>query len=252
MIYRPLFWTSFWCEDWLALSGFRGASSILISSASSKTAFCLAYLVGLRKQQGGSANVPTSIIALTSKRNKNFTQGLGLYTHVLDYDSFTSDSVLKSGKVLYVDVNGNTQLNKKIFDFLALPSSSQLVGSIGLGYTSLAPTSASAELEWKTKGPADPSSIATAPPSTIEQFFMVEWLDKRKNQLTLNEIFNRQQTAWDRLIKDCVPWLKLERVYGPDAVVKAYAKIVGGDLGPETGYVWSMWDNVDPVEKAKL
>ncbi|KAL5534942.1 hypothetical protein ACEPAF_3032 [Sanghuangporus sanghuang] len=26
MLYRPLFWTSFWCDDWLAASGFRGGA----------------------------------------------------------------------------------------------------------------------------------------------------------------------------------------------------------------------------------
>jgi hypothetical protein len=49
MIYRPLFWTAYWCEDWLHSSNYRGGvSGVVISSASAKTAFCLAYLIGKR------------------------------------------------------------------------------------------------------------------------------------------------------------------------------------------------------------
>jgi hypothetical protein len=46
MLYQPLFWTSCWCEDWLFSSHYRGTKGVIISSASSKTAFCLAYLIG--------------------------------------------------------------------------------------------------------------------------------------------------------------------------------------------------------------
>ncbi|KAF8905221.1 hypothetical protein CPB84DRAFT_1845030 [Gymnopilus junonius] len=51
MLYRPLFWTSYWCEDWLNSSNYHGgAHTILISSASSKTAFCLVYIIAKQRQ----------------------------------------------------------------------------------------------------------------------------------------------------------------------------------------------------------
>ena len=79
MLYRPLFWTSFWAEDWLFTAPtmpYNGAAAILISSASAKTAFCLAYLVQKCNQPG------VTVIGLTSKRNLALTKGLGLYAAV--------------------------------------------------------------------------------------------------------------------------------------------------------------------------
>ena len=45
LIYRPLFTTSFFIYDYLEVNSFFGADTVLISSASSKTSFCLAYLI---------------------------------------------------------------------------------------------------------------------------------------------------------------------------------------------------------------
>src|SRR5882762_5192718 len=86
MLYRPLFWTSYWCEDWMFSSKYRGANQILISSASSKTAFCLAYLIKKRIAKGDLSNA--TLTGITSKRNLGFTKGLHLYDEVLEYDSF--------------------------------------------------------------------------------------------------------------------------------------------------------------------
>ena len=83
MLYRPLFLTSFWAEDWLFIAPampYNGAAAILVLSASTKTTFCLTYLVQKRNQPG------VTVIGLTSKRNLAFTKGLGLYATVHTYD----------------------------------------------------------------------------------------------------------------------------------------------------------------------
>ena len=83
MLYRPLFWTSFWAEDWLFTAPampYNGAATILVLSTSAKTAFCLVYLVQKRNQPG------VMVIGLMSKRNLAFTKGLGLYATVHTYD----------------------------------------------------------------------------------------------------------------------------------------------------------------------
>ena len=58
---RPLFTTSFLIDDFLADNGFFGAKTVLITSASSKTAMGLAYC--LRQRSAGRPEV----IGLTSK-----------------------------------------------------------------------------------------------------------------------------------------------------------------------------------------
>lgn len=234
MLYRPLFWTSFWCEDWLNSSNYRnGARRVLISSASAKTAFCLAYLVGKRKVSG------MRIVGLTSKKNIEFTKGLGLYDDVVDYDTFGSSQAMKLGgeKWIYLDVAGNEDLNKKIYGHF--DSSGTLSGNISFGMTNLSPTSGPSEsAQWSKNSFERLARPSTAP----ESFFMVEWLDIRKHQLSISEIFGMQDKAWKELMADCRGWVKIERVNGPKQVEKAYQSVSKGGLGPEKGFIWSLWD----------
>ncbi|KAF7335834.1 hypothetical protein MVEN_02239700 [Mycena venus] len=233
MLYRPLFWTAYWFEDWIFSVGYRGATAFLISSASAKTAFCAAYLIGKRRSRG-ETNV--KIVGLTSKRNVAFTKGLSLYDEVVEYDSFTS--ALGREKWVYVDVAGNDDLNKRLFAHFQTPASGELVASVALGMTTLAPASEKASsLDWSTNTFADSSKVPQ-----LEQFFMVEWLNVRKHQLSLQEIFRRQKEAWAELMVDCVPWVRLEHVKGAEEVKKAYDNVATSGFSPDAGFIWSLWD----------
>src|SRR5438876_9387982 len=79
---RPLFMLSFLVDDFLAENEFYGARSVMLSSASSKTAFGLAHLLHLR--QG------IKVIGLTSAANTAFVESLGCYHEVVTYDRVTS------------------------------------------------------------------------------------------------------------------------------------------------------------------
>jgi hypothetical protein len=258
MLYRPLFWTSFWCEDWIHSSGYRGGvRNFLISSASSKTAFCFAYLVGKRIRRGElSKNM--RIIGLTSKRNVAFTKRLGLYDEVLEYETFTSAKSLQggqSGTWIYVDVASNDDLNKRITAHFSSPYTGTLAAFILLGMTNLSPTSKD------TVGPVqwDQNPFGTSPvindtsrnPTSpfwpkVEQFFMPEWLAVRRHQIPIMEIISRQNRAWKDLMMDCTKWVELERVYGPAPVKEAYERLAKEGLGPEKGFIWSLWDDEIP------
>ncbi|KAJ6544640.1 hypothetical protein DFH09DRAFT_990478 [Mycena vulgaris] len=243
MLYRPLFWTAYWFEDWIFSVNYRGATAFLISSASAKTAFCVAYLIGKRRA-GGEANARVKIVGLTSKQNVAFTKGLGLYDEVVEYDSFTS--ALGHEKWAYIDVAGNDALNSRLFAHFKTPVSGELVTSVALGMTTLAPESAKVTaLDWRTN-----TFDAEAKGPQLEQFFMVEWLNVRKHQLSLKEIFGRQHQAWKALMVDCVPWVRLERIVGAEAVKKAYETIAVTGFSPDVGFIWSMWD--DETVAAKL
>lgn len=243
MLYRPLFWTSYWCEDWLALAKYRNATTILITSASSKTAFCLAYLVGKRRK---TEQLQIIIIGLTSKANAAFTNRLGLYDQVLEYDSFPTTATLQSGKFLYVDVAGNRSLNERMNRYFMSDSSRTLLANIALGYSNVSPSFDVPD--WKDQTRVDPGRDTKSQqlgPPPVENFFMPEWLEVRKNQLSRDEIFRRQNKGWVELMQDCVNWVKIERVYGGRDVERAYQRIANGQLSPETGYIWSLWGNKD-------
>lgn len=267
MLYRPLFWTSYWCEDWLHTSKYRnGASQILISSASSKTAFCLAYLIGKRISRG-EIDSKVKIVGLTSKKNLAFTKNLGLYHDVLDYNSFSSAKQLngsRDSRWIYVDVAGNDDLNKRIFAHFASPYTGKLAAWIALGMTNLSPSSSNASsIDWNANTfaqPASPSSASDSAGSStssfwpvLEQFFMPEWLDVRKHQLSIAEIFARQNVAWKELMADCGGWVRLTRVYGAEKVQEAYGYVAKEGLGPDRGLIWSLWDEeLDEKALAKL
>ena len=254
MLYRPLFWTSFWCEDWIHSSNYRaGASHILISSASSKTAFCLAYLIRKRIHRG-EINKDTKIIGLTSKRNIDFTKRLELYHEVLEYDLFTSAHSFQGGqdsRWLYVDVAGNKNLNKRIHAHFASPYTGKLAANIALGLTNLQPSSSTVNTRSEKLGTnhfniSEDTFNANASTSAFwpleEFFFMPEWLNIRRHQIPTSEIFRRRDQAWKELMEDCTGWVELKRVYGAAAVEEAYRKLSREGLGPEKGLIWCLWD----------
>lgn len=255
MLYRPLFWTSFWCADWLARSRFRGAKYLLISSASAKTAFLLAYCV--RQSTEGMAR--PRLVGLTSARNLGFTQGLGLYDEVTTYDAFEGEVALKAKNGeswIYADVASNEALNARIFTHLG----SSLVSAVTLGMTtvsaSTASTSAAVQANPNAALTAQVAPAAAAPSAGVsmamEPFFMVEWLAVRRKELSVRQIVEMQAKAWAGLMRDCPKWVQIERVWGGEDVRRAYGGVVEGKVGPERGFVWSLWEDEGERVAARL
>lgn len=243
MLYRPLFWTAFWCEDWLNAFDYRGASHVLISSASAKTAFCLAYLLGKRRQR-----TPTracKIVGMTSKRNVAFTQELKLYDAVIEYDNLTSAEILKlsAEKWLYIDVAGSDELNAKVQAHFS--TSNSLVASIQLGLTNLSPSAPSAASTKFTTNTSlsSPSASSSKGKLEMEQFFMPEWLAVQRKRLRIDEITNMQALAWRDLMTEGTSWVRIERVYGGNAIERAYREVAVKGTDPRTGMIWSLWDS---------
>jgi hypothetical protein len=239
MLYRPLFWTSFWCEDWLNSSNYKGGSTqILISSASSKTAFCLAYLIRRRNSLQGSST--RRVIGLTSTKNLAFTKRLALYDNAFDYESFNTSLVgnLAQGHWIYVDVAGNNALNTRVRDYFRVSDDSELVTSIALGLTNVSAST----IEPSSANWGSGSEAPQGDDPKVEYFFMPEWLSIRKQQLSVSVITQMQKEAWTRLMSDCGTWgVSLRRVCGPDQVKAAYEEIVRCGLAPEDAFVWSLW-----------
>lgn len=105
---KPLFTTSFLIDDFLADAGFFGARQVLLSSASSKTAFGTAFCLALRR---GAPDAPR-IVGLTSGGNLAFCRSLGCYDEVLAYDALAT---LEPGTPsVYVDFAGNADLRRRI------------------------------------------------------------------------------------------------------------------------------------------
>jgi hypothetical protein len=241
MLYRPLYWTSFWCEDWLFTSNYRGgAKLIFISSASSKTAFCLAYCIQTRIR---NKEIPadTIIIGLTSKRNMEFTRRLGLYHEVVSYDDINEGSYTPGARAIYADVAGSDEFNKRL---LAVQGP-VFVAAIKLGMSSVTPTKLDITNVWtkNTRLEETAGGFSSTKALEVETFFMVEWLAVRVKQLSVKEIVGMQIKAWKRLLIDARNWVEITRVYGGEKVKAAYDSALKDGLRAEDGYVWSLWDS---------
>src|SRR6202051_662540 len=102
---RPLFMLSFLVDDFLAENEFYGARSVMLSSASSKTAFGLAHLLHTQRKD-------IRVIGLTSAANADFVGSLGCYDEVVTYDRVTS--MPSDQPVAFVDMAGNSALRETL------------------------------------------------------------------------------------------------------------------------------------------
>jgi len=102
---RPLFITSYMLADFLVDNNAFDAHQLVVSSASSKTAYGTAYC--LKK-----SNPELNLIALTSSKNVAFVEGLGCYDAVMSYDDYTDISA--DIPTTYVDFSGNEGLRERL------------------------------------------------------------------------------------------------------------------------------------------
>lgn len=110
MLFEPLFLTSFLIEDTLRRAAFHGATSVVLTSASSKTALGTAY--GLRDRSPGVQR-----IGLTSAANLAFVEQTGLYDTVLAYDAI--DTLAPAGPSVVIDFAGDAAVLDSVYARLA-------------------------------------------------------------------------------------------------------------------------------------
>jgi len=107
---RPLFITSFLIDDFMAEAGFFGAQSLLLSSASSKTAYGTAFCLSMRRGQPGMPR----IVGLSSAGNLGFCRSLGCYDEVVDYEAV--GAMDRTTPTVYIDFAGNGALRRAIHE----------------------------------------------------------------------------------------------------------------------------------------
>lgn len=123
---RPLFMLSFMVDDYLTENEFLGARRVMLSSASSKTAYGLAHLI---HQRG------IRVIGLTSASNVPFVKSLGCYDEVVTYNDVTS--IPADAPVAYVDMAGSSDLREKLHGHFG--DQMKYSGRVGLTHRSTSP-----------------------------------------------------------------------------------------------------------------
>jgi hypothetical protein len=210
MVLRPLFSTSFLIDDFLADNDTFGASTIVISSASSKTAIGTAFACSQRPN--------TTVIALTSSANAEFVQSLGCYTNTITYDALTT---LPNDDAVYIDIAGNRDVQHTVHDHYR----DRLKHSMIVGST-----------HWDHQ--ADAPAVMAGPQP--EFFFAPTQAAKRSDEWGQETLDKQLGAAWHQYSSWTDSWLRIVRCNGPDAVERAYRALLAGKIDPRTGFVCSM------------
>jgi Protein of unknown function (DUF2855) len=206
---RPLFMLSFLVDDFLAEHAFYGARSVMLSSASSKTAFGLAHLLHARG---------IKVIGLTSAANTSFVKSLGCYDEVVTYNGVTS---LPAGSaVAFVDMAGNSGLRETLHRHFG--DEIKYSGRIGLTHRSTT---------------ADEPELPGANPAW---FFAPDQIRKRAKEWGPGGIDRRFSVAWAGFAPKLARWLKVTEGRGSAAVQEAYLDTLNGRVPPERGHILSL------------
>ncbi|MEG3126104.1 DUF2855 family protein [Sphingomonas sp. GB1N7] len=207
MLFEPLFLTSFLIEDQLRRADWQGASNVILTSASSKTAMGLAHVAR-------AASPGVTRIGLTSGGNVAFVEGTGLYDRVMAYDAL--DELEIGGKAVVVDFAGNAQL---LAD-LAARLGEQLAYVLKVGVTH------------HDEGEA----VATSGPKPV-WFFAP---DAAASLIAEHgpEAFQAGVGArWSGFVGDADGWVTVDARRGSDALQQVWRDQVAGRAKPDVGYV---------------
>jgi hypothetical protein len=207
---RPLFMLSFLVDDFLAENEFYGARRVMLSSASSKTAFGLAHL--LHGRNG------IKVIGLTSASNVAFVKSLGCYDEVVTYDAVTS--LPADSPVAYVDMAGNSGLREKLHRHFG--DQMKYSGLIGLTHRSSSP---------------DEPELPGAKPIW---FFAPDQIRKRAREWGPGGVDARFGAAWAGFAPNLDQWLTVIEGRGPAAVREVYLDTLNGRVPPDQGHILSL------------
>ena len=213
MLLRPLFITSFMLADFLADNAFFGATQLVVSSASSKTAygtlFCLEGLAGI------------TTIGITSPSNQSFVDGLGCYQRSVSYDGV--ESLDPAIPTLYVDFSGDTALRQRVHRHFGT----------SLVHDCYAGSAQSHDHISKSEG--------ELPGPKPQPYFAPYQIKKRNADWGAAEVtrkFNEAQLAFiARVSNPERPWMRVKEHAGLAAAQTLVSSLVSGRIDPKDGHV---------------
>jgi hypothetical protein len=210
MLLRPLFFTSFLIDDQLADDGLVERGPVVISSASSKTAIAAAFL--LARREGVES------IGLTSPRNAELVESLGIYGRTVTYDAIGS---IDRSPATYVDVAGDGAVRQAVHSHFG----DELVHSMAVGAS-----------HWEELG----AGAGDLPGPTPAFFFAPDRVTKRSEDWGPEALAQRVADAWHPFCEWTAGWLETIHRSGFDAVRDTYLEVLEGRVDPRTAHVISL------------
>ncbi len=212
VLLRPLFFTSFLIDDQLVDEGLTARGPIVISSASSKTAIAAAFLLAQREG--------VELVGLTSTRNVEFVEGLGIYGRTVTYDAISS---LERGPATFVDIAGDGKVRLDVHSHYG----DELVYSMTVGVT-----------HWEELGAGEGELPGPSPTF----FFAPDRVSKRSEDWGPAELQSRVSSAWHPFCEWTGGWLEVVYDRGFEAVQRVYLDVLEGRVNPKTANVISLVD----------
>ncbi|MBT9486163.1 MAG: DUF2855 family protein [Rubrivivax sp.] len=210
---RPLFMTAWLIDHFLADNHFFGAQTLLLSAASSKTAYATA--AQLARRDG------VAVIGLTSPGNLAFCESLGCYDRVLCYDDLAS--LPADLPCVYVDFAGSAGLRAAVHGRFAA-----LAYSCAIGGAHVNDLGVSRDL------PGPKATLFFAPAQAKK--LSAEWGGAVFNQRLL--------AAWQAFVAQvrnpAAPWLVVQAHHGAEAATAVYQQVLGGRGDARTGHTLSL------------
>jgi len=211
MLLRPLFFTSFLIDDQLSDEGLAERGPIVISSASSKTAIAAAFLLSRRNG--------VELVGLTSPRNAELVEGLGIYGRTVTYEEIDS---LDRGPATYVDVAGDGAVRQAVHSHFG----DELIHSMAVGAS-----------HWEELG-AGAGSELPGPAPTF--FFAPDRVNKRSEDWGPAILEQRVAETWHPFCEWIAGWLAVIHRSGFEAVRDTYLEVLEGRVDPKAAHVISL------------
>ena len=200
-LFRPLYTTSFVLD---AMLGASPAKTLVLTSASSKTALGLAQAAKGRQR----------ITGLTAAANRDFVAATGYYDAVIDYADIASLSS-EAGPCALVDFAGNGAVRHAVHTVLG----DALIESHIVGDT-----------HW------DVANAGDLPGVTPQLFFAPTVIVERVAQWGADGFETRLAAAWGGFMAS-TGWLRVVEASGADAVATHWRAIAAGEIDPAMGLV---------------
>jgi NADPH:quinone reductase-like Zn-dependent oxidoreductase len=200
---RPLFMTSFLLDDFLAEDA--SLKTLVLSSASSKTAMGLAWLA---RRRG------VKVVGLTSAANRERLAALDLYDTLVTYPD--AGGLRAEGPAAYVDFAGDRAVTTGVHKALG----ADLARSLIVGGT-----------HWEARADAEPP-----PGPQPVLFFAPDQIRKRAKDWGMAELDTRFMAAM-RAFVAASPWLQLVHHRGVEGLQTAYQTVLEGRARPEDGHI---------------
>lgn len=206
---RPMFPASFNLAGLVERQAAHGAKSLIITSASCKTAIGLADELRARR-----VGIPA--VGVTSAGNQAFVESLGIYDEVVTYDAIESAPV--TSPAVLIDFTGSAKWLGVVYQHFAR----SLSYSALIGFTHPNP---------------DDKAPPGLPDPQPEFFFTPVIEDQAIAEQGADAYYSRYHESETRFLRRMASWLTIRGGRGPAELTDAFRCLLAGDQAPDVGRV---------------